>query len=354
MLCTFLFSFYYFITHLTLSFSLFSSLHVAGLAPEATHRGWDNKSWLHLDQRPLCQSTFDCVQGWVTGEDIGQGDATLRVLVGSHKFHGDFATQFGEVSKDWFKLNAEQIQWYLDKGCVLRDITCAKGSQVLWDSRTVHSGRSPVKGRKNPRNRYIVYTCYWPTSKISAKQAEKKRKCVLTCRMTTHWPDARAMVSKKPCTYGKPCIDMPTTFDLPILSSYGASLFGWHEDPSSCPLLVGGKTSSSNDGNGNSNSSAKDHVNETKRYIIYCDSCDRGYQLHRVGITKEIADGLKEWLCGVCLGTHVTTNSTAAMKVGATWPSLTLAASSSSSSSSSASPSAAALTMIDDDDESSS
>jgi len=212
-----------------------------GLAPEITNRGWENKGWLHLDQA-LSRNNFECVQGWVTAEDIGEGDGTLRVLRGSHLFHEEFATTFSlqDHKSDWFKLTEEHVDWYVrKKGCAIVDIQCEAGSQVLWESRTVHSGRSPVRGRENAaRCRYVIYTSYLPSNQINQQGIKKKKKAVSEGRMTSHWADGRKLFSKSPRTYGQPEIEMPE-YEPPRLTRLGAELFGWHDDVDSCPFLVG-------------------------------------------------------------------------------------------------------------------
>ncbi len=225
--------------------SLTSSLDgvAFGLDPSVTGRGWDGKGWLHLDQAPKkdgSRSNFECVQSWVTAEDVGEGDATLRVLVGSHALHREFSKQFGVEGPgsnlDWLMLTPEHEAWYRRQGCTTYDVVCPAGAQVFWDSRTVHSGRAPVQGRENRRNRYVVYASYLPTSRMSAHNAEKKRAHVANGRMTTHWPDARKLFPKKPRTYGGP-LHPESEYIRPRLTTFGASLFGWHENPQACPFV---------------------------------------------------------------------------------------------------------------------
>ena len=57
-----------------------------GLPPEYTNRGWNGKPWYHTDQcyfRP----EFECIQSWVTGYNVEDGDATLAFMEGSNKYH---------------------------------------------------------------------------------------------------------------------------------------------------------------------------------------------------------------------------------------------------------------------------
>ena len=185
--------------------------------------------WRHMDQRPS-DSTKLCLQSWVTANEIGVGDATLRFLEGSHLLHGAFAKAFGltEVTSDWHKLTPEQIDWFLDHGCKDTCITVPAGSQVYWDSRTVHSGIESLPAedcpsRDTPRSiRMVAYLCYEPrtgptlpeghadTGK-AAKNLHKilaKRLRILTpgdslfLRLGSHWPNKMKLFGANPRSWG--------------------------------------------------------------------------------------------------------------------------------------------------------
>ena len=180
-----------------------------------------------MDQR-FANSLRECFQGWVTAETIDQGDASLAVLTQSHKFHQAFSEENHiTCTSDWFKFNQEQVQWYLQKGCIPYTLSgLAPGDMVLWDSRTVHMGRGPQHGRPHKmRQRYVVYTSYLPRSLGNLK---KKQKAMLEGRMTTHWacgPRLR-LFGKNPRTWGKPCASTPP-YHPPTLTERGARLFGF-------------------------------------------------------------------------------------------------------------------------------
>lgn len=208
-----------------------------GLAPEITNKGWDHKQkgWLHLDQSPA-RNGFECVQGWVTPVRVDEGDASLTVLSGSHKFHGEFADTFELRSNkaDWYKLTPEHVQWYKDKGCQQVTITCPQGSMVLWDSRTIHAGKGPVKGRPRPKNRMVVYISMMPDT-LTPRQRQTKQKAILEGRMTTHWASERVkLFGKHPQHYGKGLPDNPE-YELPLLTARGAKLAGFDGE---CPLTI--------------------------------------------------------------------------------------------------------------------
>lgn len=211
-----------------------------GLQPEVTNRGWHRDDWLHLDQTST--SEFKCVQGWVTALDVEPGDATLTVLKGSHALHHKFVAAFNlkdnkKFRNDWFKLGPEHVAWYKEQGCVQKYIECPKGSLVLWDSRTVHAGRQPLKGRAKPKNRAVCYISMQPQDRLSAKDRDKKVKALLDLRMTTHWAaDNVKLFGKRPNTYGKPLPAIPE-FDPPHLTARCARLAGFYK-PEECPLTI--------------------------------------------------------------------------------------------------------------------
>lgn len=208
-----------------------------GFKPEETNRGWHIKDWYHLDQSPN-DSTFKCVQGWVSPLKVEEGDATLTVLKDSHLKHSDFCNHYDlkikpedstkvKASKraNWYKLTQDQVEWYRDNGCETVNIVCPAGSMVVWDSRTVHAGRGALKNRQNPKNRIVVYVCMLPDTLTDA-QRNKKIKAICENRTTTHWPVKSKLFAKHPRTYGG---DLPPDipFEPPLLTREGAKLAGF-------------------------------------------------------------------------------------------------------------------------------
>ena len=196
-------------------------------AHEITGRGYDkNNEWFHVDQS-YTRNDFECMQSWVTARDVNEGDATLTVLVGSHKYHKDFASHFGINKKDdWYKLTKEEIQFYKDRGCEQLNVTCPKGSMVFWDSRTVHSGKNADKNRKKPNFRCIAYLCYTPRSWASESIIKKRIKAFEELRTTNHWPHKPKMFPKTPRDYGKPRPPIEP-INKPILKNLGKKLVGY-------------------------------------------------------------------------------------------------------------------------------
>ena len=201
--------------------------------PEIMKRGYyRGNTWFHTDQSYM-RPDFECMQSWVTANDVEDGDATLAFYEGSNKYHADFATEFGGNdikstlgSGDWFKLNKEQENFYSERGCVPKCIKCPKGSLVCWDSRTIHCGVESKRNRKNSKERAVIYTCYTPRSLATEAALKKKRKAFDEMRTTSHWPHKPKLFPLKPRTYGKEIV--PTnSIEPPKVNSLGLKLAGF-------------------------------------------------------------------------------------------------------------------------------
>lgn len=198
---------------------------------ETTGRGYyRGNRWFHSDQR-LSDASFSCVQSWVTASDVNPGDATLTILEGSHALFDQFGREFGQKSRndDWYKLRDAQIQWFKDRGCVVREITCSAESMVFWDSHTMHAGKEPEKGRESPNVRCVVYLCYTARNRVATSAMLKKRITAFeNGRMTTHWPHRPKLFPKNPRTYGG---ELPNVASLPMptINSLGRRLVGYNK-----------------------------------------------------------------------------------------------------------------------------
>lgn len=175
---------------------------------EITKRGWYISDWFHCDQRlpqnDTNPSKLECIQSWITSQDVNEGDATLSVLKGSNNYHQILADKYGTNFKndDWIKPSLIQInEIYQD--CPRVDITCKAGSMVFWDSRTMHCGRGPLKSRILPNFRNVIYLCYMPKILIPDNVNKKRIKAFKECRTTNHWPNKSKLFPKTPRTYGK-------------------------------------------------------------------------------------------------------------------------------------------------------
>jgi hypothetical protein len=184
------------------------------------------EDWLHCDQS-FKRNDFECIQSWVTGYDVEMGDATLVVLEKSHLLHSLFRQKFSvDDPKDWYKLNSEQVDWYIKNGCKRRSILCKAGDMVLWDSRTIHAGQNPIREKNSDTYRHVVYICMTPLYLSSDKNLEKKRDAFEKMRMTTHWPHKQKLFHPSPRTYGND-IEEITQLPKPILTEVGMKLAGF-------------------------------------------------------------------------------------------------------------------------------
>lgn len=202
-----------------------ASLH---LPPEITNKGYyRGNDWYHTDQSPL-RPNFECIQSFITLNDIEPGDATLSFLEGSHQHHKEFSQEFKlNDASDWHKLDDTQKQFYINKKeCPPKKIAAPKGSLVLWDSRTMHCGSESIKGRLNPKIRAVVYLCYHPRSYISNADLNKKLKAHQELRTTNHYPAKPKLFPKVPRTYGKVLPEI-TPADPPNLTELGLKLAGY-------------------------------------------------------------------------------------------------------------------------------
>ncbi len=195
--------------------------------PEDTNRGWYRHTWYHTDQSYL-RPEFECLQSWITGLDVEEGDATLAFMEGSNKYHDEFRQKFGITDRsDWFRLEeSEQKEFYDEKGCIDKKIHCPAGSMVFWDSRTIHCGTEPMKRRKNKNLRNVAYICMTPRDRASDAMLNKKRKAFKDLRMTSHWPHKPKLFPKNPRTYGNPLPNI-TEVKEPKLTELGYRLAGF-------------------------------------------------------------------------------------------------------------------------------
>lgn len=197
---------------------------------EITKRGWyRGKEWFHSDQS-FKRNDFECVQGLVNIYNVFQGDATLRVLKGSHKLHGKFQKRFQiQHSKDWHLLTPEQKNFYIQELGPMSDI-CVKakaGSLVLWDSRTIHQGVEPQKGRPEKSIRCTPYICMTPATLASKSEIKKRIGYFEERRTCNHWPHKIKVFGKYPRTFNGPLPNVENDNNL-IVTDLMKQLVGYN------------------------------------------------------------------------------------------------------------------------------
>jgi len=193
-----------------------------------TRKGYHLRDWMHCDQS-FRRSDLECYQGWVTGFDVVDGDATLAILEGSHKLHKEFAQTVLKTpgSGEWYKLKDDEEAWYKEKECHRVSIKCRAGDMVLWDSRTIHCGQGPLKKRTSKNYRHVVYVCMTPKMMTTASVLKKRISAFENGRMTTHMPYKCKLFGLKPQTYGKQLPDIQSVDGRVVLTELGRSLVGY-------------------------------------------------------------------------------------------------------------------------------
>lgn len=199
-----------------------------GLPPEKTKIKPPKSKWFHTDQS-YYRNDFEAIQSWVTGYEVCEGDATLGFLESSHKFHLTAKNKFkieedDRYYEDFFELSKEQLNYYVnDLKCSECYVKCPPGSMVLWDSRTIHYGASPMENRTSPNFRNVAYICMQPKEYINSDVKRQRKRAFDDIKTTSHW------VTK--CTIFRDCPrDMRSIKDkilkpqTPILTDLGRSL----------------------------------------------------------------------------------------------------------------------------------
>ena len=137
-----------------------------------------------------------------------------------------------DAKKDWHKLDDHAMAAYAARGCAPARVRCKAGDLVLWDSRTVHCGVEPERGRAGAATqRCAVYVCMQPRARATPAALRKKRAALAALRMTSHWPAKPALFGLKPRTYGQPLLPVRSVTAAPRLTDLGQCLAGARAPP---------------------------------------------------------------------------------------------------------------------------
>ena len=182
----------------------------------------DGHDWLHVDQSPY-RSGLDCVQGLVSACDVCDGDSTLCVLEGSHRFQEAFAAEVRPfVTGDFYRLTKVDRNFYAERGCERFNVLMSAGSLVLWDSRLVHCNMKSTATRKKPNTRMVAYVCQTERSRATLSALALRKKAFDHVMMTSH-------CGHRPRIF--PICTRLLQFDVPLipkprLTALGESLIG--------------------------------------------------------------------------------------------------------------------------------
>lgn len=201
-----------------------------GLPHEQTKIKPSIEKWFHTDQN-YSQNDFMAVQSWVTGYDVRDGDATLGFLENSHKFHKSMKEHFRLEQEDefyyedYYQLSKKQLDWYVEESkCDEFYIKCPAGSMVLWDSRTIHYGASPLKNRKLSNFRNVVYICMQPRELLSSFVKRRRILAFNNLNTTSHWVTKCTLFKDYPRDLCKEIKETITKPYPPVLTELGKSL----------------------------------------------------------------------------------------------------------------------------------
>lgn len=187
--------------------------------PEATNCGWQSPKnhWLHTDQSEKKRG-LRSIQGLVNLVDVDEGDATLMVFKGSNVLHEAFFAHFKEHAKDdWFRIDDSHAAWFIAHGCEPIAISARAGDMIFWDSRTIHMGLGPSRGRANPsRWRHVVYVAMFDAATLSKVEVLKRKMFIEEGRTSNHW--GTTAFPKNPHAYGGPLPEQ-RPWQHPLLSA---------------------------------------------------------------------------------------------------------------------------------------
>jgi ectoine hydroxylase-related dioxygenase (phytanoyl-CoA dioxygenase family) len=161
------------------------------LPPASIASSHKKKDWFHVDQSSRRRGRH-CIQGLVNLIDSDSSDAGLVVIPGSHFYHDEFfrVHDLG-VSKDWFKHDEKQLQWFYDiKKLKPQKINAPAGAMILWDSRLIHCNKAPDADQVvKDRARMCIYVCMTPRAWVTDPEILlKKQEAFKNVKQAAHWP----------------------------------------------------------------------------------------------------------------------------------------------------------------------
>lgn len=223
--------------------SSFDGVSIAAPAKRLPKTGTDK--WFHVDNNPKDHGMDahgnyhrDTVQSWITSNNVGANDATLKLIPRSHQLAKELYEKFKPESKgDFYILSEAELEYVKARGYEEVRVACPAGSMVLWDSRCIHQGARALVIHENPglgHFRNIAYVCMAPRKKCGSekelhKVLKKRVEAFETGRNTSHNPLRPKLFARGPRTYGRPMDNVTHIPPLPKekLSSIGRRLVGY-------------------------------------------------------------------------------------------------------------------------------
>lgn len=214
------------------------------LSRSSVYCRWKKRLPFHTDQS-FYDTTSNCIQGFITLADVEDGDATLAVLAGSHKYQAEFLKWRYETAviekkpntkeqkeavkalrKDWYKFSDDEMLFYSTvRYCPERYIKAKAGSLILWRT-TVHCAKKPEYDRPDPHPRAVIYVCMTPRKDCPEKMLKERVSKFEALRGTSHYPYKARLFPEHPYLKGKPrpVVRVPPA---PTLTAVGRLLVGY-------------------------------------------------------------------------------------------------------------------------------
>jgi len=152
----------------------------------------------HTDQSPH-RNAFEMLQSVISLTATGPNTAGTSFLSKSHRLHH---TLSWHKDSDWCVLKAGEVAQFISAGCERVDCCTMAGDMVLWDSRTVHTGRLARAALPHISWRFGVYVCAVPASQLSEADRRRKMQAMTGLHTTNHPPDGRSVKKRGPSGRG--------------------------------------------------------------------------------------------------------------------------------------------------------
>lgn len=185
---------------------------INGSKAKNSSAGFDKnvEQWLHKDQN-IDRSDLCAIQGLVSVYDVREDDATFYCIPKSHTVgKAELASIVSAQdlknmgARDFVRFTEEQVAAIETlTGTKGQRVLCSAGSMILWDSRLVHSGVPPKKGRAQPNTRYAIYVSMLPRAVTDEAHLKGKVEMLEAGYMSSHWAHGTSYFPKEPMrTYG--------------------------------------------------------------------------------------------------------------------------------------------------------
>lgn len=118
-------------------------------------------------------------QSTIALEAADYSDHCFGYMSGSHKLHDLFFEEHPTLEMEPIaqegctQLSYTELKWFEERGCEWVKVPVGKGALVLWEDRLIHSTCPPLRGRQEPKPRYIIYGTVAPSSTMPENKRKK-------------------------------------------------------------------------------------------------------------------------------------------------------------------------------------